>query len=273
MGEMMKLGRVRSIPDKRTLKLANYLSSSQLAVAQAQLPQPPDENFKPEPPDHVWPMLANDRYPCCTSAAAGHMVHHWTELNGHEVLLTEDDIVNAHLALSKVSDSQATKDGISMLEALKYWRKTGIGGHKIHSFVQANPMSRRALRSMVYLFGSAYLGLELPNFAYPVGPSGPPPTLNQIPWEIPAAAPDADTAPREANGHCVAAVGYDQNYVYVVTWGKFKQMSWQFFENYTFESYAVLSHDWADGCRKCPSGFDIHSLEQDLGLVSARPTQ
>lgn len=48
----------------------------------------------------LWPMLANDRYPCCTLAAAGHMVHHWTEANELLVLLTEQDIIDAYQALS-----------------------------------------------------------------------------------------------------------------------------------------------------------------------------
>jgi hypothetical protein len=256
----MKLGRIRSTPDKRTFQLINYVALEKLLVEDEKLPPIPDEEMM-HPGDCSWPMLANDQYPCCTSTAAGHMVHHWTELNGHEILLTDDDIIQSYHALA----GDSGKDGVSMLEALKYWRKKGIGDHRVHSFVQAEPMSRKALRSMVHLFGSAYLGLSLPNFAYPNPPIG----LTEIPWEISTTASDQDSEPQESNGHCVAAIGYNQDVVYVVTWGTLKTMSWEFFEKYTFESYAVLSHDWVNCCGVSPSGFDIDALERDLGLVKA----
>jgi len=261
----MQLGRIRSIPDKRTLELTNYVALAGLPVTEEQVPSAPDQDMLHKN-NCSWPMLANDRYPCCTSAAAGHMVHHWTEVNGHLVLLTDQDVIDAYEALVAGDPSQA---GISMLEALKYWRKTGIGDHKIHSFVQANPKSRIALRSMIYLFGCAYLGLELPNFAYPIGPSGPPADLTTIPWALSPAISESDSEPQEKNGHCVAAVGYDKDFVYVVTWGTLKTMSWEFFEAYTFESYAVLSHDWVNERELCPSGFDLTALERDLDLMNA----
>lgn len=257
----MKLGRVRSIQDERTLDLANYVAVHRLLVADAVLPPSPNQDMIHKQ-DCLWPMLANDRYPCCTSAAAGHMVHHWTEVNGHLVLLTEQNIIDAYQALSGGSG----KDGVSMLEALKYWRKTGIGDHKIHSFVKAR-LSRAELKCVVHLFGSAYVGLDLPNFAYSSDPSIDPATIPAIPWNLSTAHSPEDSKPQESNGHCVAAVGYDTEFVYVVTWGILKTMSWEFYEKYAFESFAVLSHDWVNDAKLCPSGFDLTILERDLNLV------
>ncbi len=250
----MQLGRVPSIRDARTLWFNNYISIEQLRTAREEI----HKDWC------AFPMLANDKYPCCASAAAGHMVHHWTELTEDLVLLDEDPIVVAHTALT----GGALQQGVSMLDALKYWRKTGIGEHAIHSFVQTRAKDRGDLKCAVHLFGAAYLGLDLPNFAYPPPEPIDVRTIPAIPWEIPATATPEDVEPQASKGHCVAAVGYNERVVYVVTWGTLKTMSWEFFERYTAESYAVLSRDWVSEEMTSPTGFDLGALERDLYLVS-----
>ncbi len=251
----MKLGRVQSINDPRTLHLADY-------VAIASLPVPPPMEMLET--TTTWPMLANNQFNCCTSAAAGHMVHHWTAANQQGVFLTDADIIRAHAQLT----GDRLMDGVSMLNALKYWRKNGIGNHRVHSFVKAHGRKADELRGIVHLFGSAYVGLDLPKFAVAGDPSGWP----AIPWAIPNAVSPDDAAPQLENGHCVTAVGYGEEGVYVVTWGALKVMSWDFFNRYNVELYAVLSTDWVCGNKVSPSGFDMTSLGRDLSLVQATPT-
>jgi hypothetical protein len=228
----------------------------------------------PTPPQHdvyqhtdSWPMLANDKFNCCTSAAAGHMVHHWTSVNQDSVVLTDTDIIRAHAELTHDDLNQP----VSMLTALKFWRKTGIGDHQIHSFMSAGKAKADTLRAVIYLFGAAYIGLDLPNFALPRKIE----EIQTIQWEIIPGISPADAAPQECNGHCVAAIGYDEKYIYVVTWGTLKTMSWDFFTQYTDEAYAVLSTDWVQKDKVAPSGFDLHTLERDLSTVTgaARPSR
>lgn len=250
----MQLGRVQSISDPRTLQLGNY-------VDVLTLPVPPAQEMIETTP--VWPMLANDRFNCCTSAAAGHMIHHWTAANQHGVFLTDDDIIRAHAQLT----GDRLMECVSMLEALKYWCKQGIGGHQIHSFVSAGKAKAADLRCMVHLFGSGYVGLDLPPFACAGDPKGWP----DIPWAIPANVAADAAAPNPDMGHCVAVVGYDAQSLYAVTWGRLKTMSWDFFERYAEEVFAVLSADWVADNSKCPTGFDCVTLERDLALVRAHP--
>ncbi len=252
----MLLGRVRSVHDPRMLQLKSYL-------AVATLPVPPVQ----EVPDSTtaWPMLANDQFNCCTSAAAGHMVHHWTAANQHGVFLTDEDIVRAHAQLT----GDHLMDSVSMLDALKFWRKAGIGDHRVHSYMSAGRANPDDLRAVIFLFGSAYIGLDLPKFAM----SGVPQQIPEIPWEIDSAVSPDDASPQSANGHCVAAIGYDDKVIYVVTWGRLKTMTWEFFGRYTDEVYAVLSPDWVQRDIKCPSGFDLTTLESDLSLVAAQPSR
>ena len=252
----MKLGRVQSKHDSRTLHLADYVTIASLPVP------PPRELLEITA---AWPMLANNQFNCCTSAAAGHMVHHWTAANQQGVFLTDADIIRAHAQLT----GDRLMDCVSMLDALKYWRKTGIGKHRVHSFVKAHAQKADELRGIVHLFGSAYVGLDLPKFVLTGEPTGWP----QIPWTIPASVSAEDSAPQLANGHCVTAVGYGEDGVYVVTWGALKTMNWDFYSRYNAETYAVLSSDWVCSDKVAPSGFDLPSLGRDLSLVQGSSPQ
>jgi hypothetical protein len=251
----MKLGRIQSKHDSRTLQLADYVAITSLPIP------PPREMLETTA---SWPMLANNQFNCCTSAAAGHMVHHWTAANQHGVFLTDADVIRAHARLT----GDRLMDCVSMLDALKYWRKNGIGNHRVHSFVKAHAQEADELRGIIHLFGSAYVGLDLPKFVLAGDPAGWP----SNPWSIPANVSAEDSTPQLQNGHCVTAVGYGDDGVYVVTWGALKIMSWDFFNLYNVELYAVLSTDWVCGNKVSPSGFDMESLRRDLSLVRATPS-
>lgn len=249
----MQLGRVPSVSDPRTIHLKNY-------VDVPTLPVPPAHEMLESTP--AWPMLANDRFNCCTSAAAGHMIHHWTAANQRGIFLTDDDIIRAHAQLT----GDRLMDRVSMLDALKFWRAQGIGGHQIHSFIAADKGNTQHLRCVIHLFGSGYVGLDLPPFACAGDPKG----WLDIPWTLSPSTPPDAAAPDPDQGHCVAVVGYDEQSVYCVTWGRLKTMSWEFFARYAEEVYAVLSTDWVAANAECPTGFDTRILERDLALVSAR---
>jgi hypothetical protein len=74
-----------------------------------------------------------------------------------------------------------------------------------------------------------------------------------------------------ANGHCVTAIEYGPDGVYVVTWGLMKVMNWEFYERFTYETYAVLSHDWVELDQKSPTGFYSSMLVRDLESVGGPP--
>jgi hypothetical protein len=63
-------------------------------------------------------------------------------------------------------------------------------------------------------------------------------------------------------------VGYDPRGLTVVTWGALLRMTWQFWEAYTDESYAIISNDYLTNAKKTPSGFDMAQLQADLKDIS-----
>lgn len=243
---MILTGRVRSRDDPRTLQMS----------AIANLPKPPASYSAAAVPD--WPTLGNDKVPCCTCAAAAHMIHNWTAARDQPVLLTEQQVVATYVEVSG-----GAPDGAEMLDVLRFWRHSGIADRKLNAYVALDPHDSSYLRTTVYLFGAAYIGLSFPDYAVKeVSSPG-------REWKLLPGGATGDNAPREANGHCVAVVGYDDDRLYVVSCGARWTMTWEFYRAYNEEAYAVLSHDWYGDDRRSPNGFDLAELQGEISALQA----
>ena len=166
-----RLGKHRPKIDSRTLQFGPYLTKA--------LPAPPASVDYTKPVTN-WPMMGNDQYGDCTCAAAGHMIEEWTANTSKELILPDAQILKAYDHFSHGNPDA----GANMLDVLKYWRKTGIGGDKITAFAQLEPQNDIQLRDSVNLFGSCYIGLALPNFAVKPGTD-----FLQTPWVVPGTGP------------------------------------------------------------------------------------
>jgi hypothetical protein len=149
----------------------------------------------------------------------------------------------------------------------------------------------------IWLFGGAYIGVELPIRAQ-----------HQDVWDVPA-HPGPDNEPGSWGGHAVYLVGYegrdsglgardsgrksaDSEFriphsgdpqhpapstqpptLTCITWGKPKKMTFAWFEKYCSEAYALVSKDWLRSSGVAPSGFDLATLERDLEEVSGARCQ
>jgi hypothetical protein len=208
-------------------------------------------------------MMLNDSLGDCTIAAAGHMIEYWTAdtYGGTGHVVNDKEVLTAYSAVSGYDPSTGQNDnGAVELDVLNYWRKNGIGGHKIWAFVSVNTKNHYEITQAVYLFGGAYIGLNLPISAQDHGP-----------WVVPAGGPVGKGEPGSWGGHAVPVVAYDANGLTVVTWGTLQTMSWAFWDAYCEEAYAVLGgSDWVKGSTSmAPNGFDLATLVADLKAVSA----
>jgi hypothetical protein len=223
---------------------------------------PPSKSWTANIAPKGWEMMGNDTYGDCTCAAAGHMIMDWTANTGPTVVIPTPDILKFY---DHFSHGNADA-GANMLDVLKYWQSQGLDKHKIIVFTALELKNDVQVKDAVNLFGACYIGVALPDFAVAAGKDP-----LQIPWIVPPKGPVGDAAPNPNNGHCIPAVAYDERNVYVVTWGQFKAMSWQFYNAYAEEAYAVIGKDWfakkLNG--KAPSGFDLATLEQDLKTLQA----
>ena len=249
----LRLGKDPAVIDSRTLTFARYL--------QPALPPPP-ASVEYGKAVSVWPMYDNDKWGDCTCAAAGHMIQNWTANAGSEVTPPDSAVVTFYEHF--VGNPPPADAGCNMLSVLKYWRNSGVGGRKIEAFASIELKNQTEAQEAVYLFGSIYVGVELPDFCV----TG---NMLEVPWVVPAGGPVGAAAPNPRNGHCIPAVAYDDTNLYIVTWGMLKPMSWGFYEAYADESFAVASRDFIGRTGHAPSGFDMNQLEADLNDVTHMP--
>jgi len=245
----LKLGKRPPVFDERTLRLGDYLKPELPAA-------PASEDYGSKV--HGWPMYGNDRYGDCTCAAAAHMIQNWTANAAGEVSPAESSVLAFYEHF--VGNPPPPDAGCNMLEVLKYWRSQGLEGHNVLAFASVEPKNTVQARDAVYLFGSLYIGVALPDFAVQGDMLG-------VPWVLPPGGAAGNAAPNPQNGHCIPAVAYDTRSLYVVTWGERKAMSWSFYEAYADEAYAVLSRDFIDANDHTAAGFDLATLEGDLANV------
>ena len=147
------------------------------------------------------------------------------------------------------------------------------------------PAPNRDVATAIWLFGGAYIGVELPISAQ-----------NQDVWDVPK-NPGRNDEPGSWGGHAVYLVGYESGLgvrgqrlgaetrapaspnpqsltpnpctLTCITWGQLKKMTWAWFEKYCSEAYALVSRDWLQASGVAPSGFDLETLEKDLAAVTA----
>ena len=242
------LGKLPVKIDDRTLKFEHYLGAQPP-------PAPAVENWG----THVssWGMMGNDTIGDCTTAAAGHMIECWTSDVGSDLVVPDSAVIAAYSAVSGYDPVTGANDnGAYCLDVLNLWRKTGIDAHKIMAYAALRPGHQFHMEAAVFIFGSAYLGLEMPISAQ-----------SQNVWDVPPEGLTGDGTPGSWGGHCVPAVAYGPSGVTVVTWGYLQDVTWAFLKAYCSEAYAVLSADFLNAAKVSASGFNLVQLKVDLHKV------
>jgi hypothetical protein len=246
MPALYKLGKFPPVVDKRTLRFKKYLT----------LPTPPASVTYYDKVT-TWPMYYNNKYLDSTCAAAAHMVQNWTA-NAKTQVRPPDRTVLAFYE-HFVGSPPPPDAGCNMLSVLKYWRASGLDKRKVTAFASLDLKNHSQAQSAIYLLGSIYIGVALPNFAVQRN-------MPCVPWVVPPGGPVGDAAPNPNNGHCIPAVGYDADQLWVVTWGELKSMAWDFYDAYADEAFAVHSQDFIKS-GKSPEGLDLKALKADLAKL------
>ena len=184
--EKVKLGKLAVRHDPRTLMMATYTT--------AQLTAPPASADYTKKVNKPWGMMKNDVIGDCTCAAAGHLIMEWTANAGTLVRPSTPDIVKAYSAITGYNPKTGAHDtGAVELDALNYWRKTGIAGHQIAAFVALEPSNHTHVMDAVWMFGACYIGLSLPLTA-----------KGQRIWSVPTQGTHGPGAPGSWGGGNVA---------------------------------------------------------------------
>lgn len=246
---VLPLGALPPKEDPRTLQLATYRTP--------QLPTPPD-TVDWTTPVAKWPMFANDRYGCCTCAAAAHTIGGWTTNTARPLWIGDTDVLAAYSTVSGFDPATGARDnGAYLLDVLNLWRRRGVGGRRITAFVQVDFGDTLEVRQAINLFGAVYSGVALPLSAQDQLSVG-------RPW---ATTRGSRSRAGSWGGHAVSLFAYSKTGPTCVTWGNTQPMTWAWWRKYAREAYAIVSPDWLSPAGSSPTGLDLTSLMEDLRSI------
>ena len=243
---MYRFGKHPPKVDYRTLRFRTYLTPT-LA------PPPPFANvltrvfanLNATNASDLFPMDGNDTLGDCTIAAVAHAVTTYRGLVGKEKIMATKAVVKLYMHLTGGVDS-----GLNELDVLNYWRQHTVSGDKILAYTTVDPKNHTHIQQAVALFGGVYLGFQVQQDCVRDFDAGKP-------WT---------PGPLTNDGHAVFVVGYDQDYVTVLTWGNTQQATWDWWDECVDEAYAIIPPE-----AKKPDfapGFDLKQLEADLDAVA-----
>ena len=242
----MRLGKCPARHDRRTLRLSAYTQA-----------------LPPSPAAIDWSAkvsnlgdMQNNVLGNCTIAAIGHIIQTWTANLLYQVIIPDPAIVAFYSASCGYVPGQPNTDqGGIELDVLNYWRKNPLNGHSLDAYTSIPATSRVDMQTSIWLFGAAYIGVQLPNVAQ-----------DQTVWDVPPDGPVGAGAPGSWGGHAVPLIAYGALGATCVTWGALKRVTWAFLATYCDEAYSLLSKDWASATG-APSGFNWSQLDADLAAL------
>jgi hypothetical protein len=209
-------------------------------------------------------MDGNDTVGDCTCAEVDHCVKALQVAAGNpEVKSTPAEVLSAYSAITGYTPSDPNTDqGAVMQDVRSYWRKNGfqLGGqkHTILLFAQVDHANHDLVKWCIARFGELGIGFNFPASAMQQFDAGQP-------WTVVNGSPID-------GGHAVSAVGYDADFVYVVTWGRVQKMAWAFFDKYVDEAWTQLSEEWVSATSgNDPLAETAYQLGQQYSTVTGQP--
>jgi len=195
-------------------------------------------------------MMRNDALSDCTCAAMAHSFQTWTAYGGQPWVPSDTQIVALYNKVNHGVDK-----GANMLDVLNKVREEGIGGNKIYAFVAIDTTDHDQVRTAHFLFGGLYFGAGLPVTAQAQEGEG------KV-WELLPGANGSE--PYSWGGHAMNLVDTGKKTLKAVTWGHLQALTWEWWDRYVDECFAILEEDYVGADKRSPQGFSLKKLAADL---------
>jgi hypothetical protein len=252
-----RLGRLPYDPSKPALLLTDR-------VAATVPPNPVVADWLSKVPS--WPMYGNDQWGDCVWAMTGHMIEAWTQYaGGAAVEVTTEQLLAAYSAVTGFDPNAGlpgenpTDQGTNIQDALGYWRKTGVAGHKILAFAKVDHTNPDEVEAAINLFGSLAVGVNLPSSAQDQFSAGQE-------WTVVAGS-------SIEGGHAIHAGAYDTatKDARIITWGAVQTLNDPWWDAYVEEAWVVVTPEWVEATGATPSGLDLQGLGDDFASITGEP--
>ena len=128
--------------------------------------------------------------------------------------------------------------------------KTGCAGNKYELYAQLDVSNMNEVDQALYLFGSVYLGIEVPQSAEDQFQNGEP-------W--------SDVGDQDIlGGHAIVVQGKTSSgNLEVITWGAVQEMEQSFWTTYVEEAWVVLTPQWFSKTGNTPDGINLTQMQAD----------
>lgn len=247
---MRCLGKAKPRHDFRTIHLSDVLVDRSVLA-----PAPPARDWDTLPDDIG--IKGNDNAGDCGFAGRAAAIQLETANTcPAPVIIPDADILAAYSACTGyVAGDASTDNGVQLIDALKFFKNTGIGGHKIGAFVKVDIHNLDHLKIAINMFSHLYCGIGLPLAAQTPGP-----------WKGPANLL-GDNLPYSWGGHCVIWPTFDQSGGKFRTWGIKQPFDYQWWLDYADEAWAIVDNEWLTQAKPAPNGLDIVRLTNALSQL------
>jgi hypothetical protein len=245
-----KLGRLPHDPDRPALKLGPFLTG-------ALSPNPTAIDWLSSV--KVWPMYGNDRYGDCVWAEIGHHIEVVTTYGqGANVTVSDAAILKGYSDVTGFDPADPSTDqGTVIADALSYWRKTGVGGHKILAYAKVDHANPAEVEAAINLFGAVMVGVNFPKSAMDQFNAGKP-------WDV---------VPHDGGiegGHAILVGAYQPGEYDGVTWGAREPITDAWWFKYVEECWAVIAPEWINAQGVSPKGIDLHGLGEYFATLTGQ---
>lgn len=224
---------------------------------------PPSVDYYSRVPADSWGMDGNDSVGDCTCADVDHEVKAFqVAAKNVEVTSTTKEVIAAYSAITGYNPADPNTDqGAEMQAVREYWQKTGfkLGGavHKIALFADIDITNMTLVKWALEQFGAIGLGVNLPDSAQDQFGAGEP-------WIVVKGSPID-------GGHAIALLGYDADWLYVLTWGQVQKISYGWFTAYVEEAWIVLDQDFVNTASGTDAlGGTLHDLGAQFQAVTGK---
>jgi len=195
-------------------------------------------------------MLGNDQYGDCGPAGLQHGFEaDATIAHETEQWPTTEQVVNYYLDYTGGKD-----DGVVLADFLAYVRAHGFYDHHVHAYAPVRVQDVQLLHTSVWLYGFAYTGIVVTAGMEDAFANGQPWTTNLLDSPV-------------QGGHCVPIVGYDDHYLYCVTWGQVQPITYPAWHYIASEAWAVLTGEFM-ARHGNGRGINIDALIADLDKLA-----
>lgn len=193
-------------------------------------------------------MFDNDQLGCCTISGVGHAITAWNaEVHESDAIPTDEQIRSTYFGFTGGADT-----GCVEADVLQTWQRSGLFGHKIAGYAPVDSRNLTLVHQAIAFYGAAYLGVALPESAQEQFHG------DGSVWSVVPGSPIE-------GGHCIVAVGYNQNAIWCRTWGATVAVTYPWFAKYATETWAIIAPEFVEA-GKGPI-LDLVSLRRDLDAL------